>query len=156
MRGVPWLTHVGAMLALTLLWWFGVLEQYGVDTTNGWWDPHLNVVAVVLVGGVVLLLGVPIAWNEAWAVRRDVRWGAHLLAVTYVFMAGFVAHFFAGLRFWGNTSPTALDLLVLAWVTFPVMVGLQLLLVWWMVRWPFPTTKRGAGRRWAKKLGLVE
>ena len=76
--------------------------------------------------------------------------------MTYVFMAGFVAHFFAGLRFWGNTSPTALDLLVLAWVTFPVMVGLQLLLVRWMVRWPFPTTKRGAGRRWAKKLGLVE
>ena len=155
MRGVPWVTHVGAMVALTLLWWFGVLEEYGVDTTNGWWDPALNATAVVLVGG-VLLLGVPIAWIEAWTVRRDARWGAHLLAVTYIFIAGLVAHFFAGLRFWGNTSPTALDLLVLAWVTFPVMVGLQLLLVRWMTRWPFPTTKRGAGQRWAKKLGLVE
>jgi len=144
------------MLALTLLWWFGALEEYGVDTTNGWWDPDLNVTAVVLVGGVVLFLGVPIAWNEAWAVRRDVRWGAHLLAVTYVVIAGFVAHFFAGLRFLGDMSPTALWHLTFAWVTYPLMVGLQLLLVWWMTRWPFPTTKRGAGRRWAKKLGLVE
>ena len=123
MRGVLWVTHAGVMVALTLLWWFGVLEQYGVDTTNGWWDPDLNVTAVVVVGAVVLLLGVPIAWNEAWAVRRNARWGAHLLAVTYIFIAGFVAHFPAGLRFWGNTSPTALDLLVLAWVTFPVMWG---------------------------------
>lgn len=78
------------------------------------------------------------------------------MAVTCVAVAGFVAHFLGGLRFWGNTSPTALDLLVLAWVTFPVMVGLQLLLVWRMTRRPFPTTKRGAGRRWAKQLGLVE
>lgn len=156
MRGVPWLTHVGLMLASALWWWFGTLEQYGVDSIGGWWDPDLNVTAVVLVGGAVLLLGVPLAWNEAWAVRRGARWGARLLAATYILTAGFVAHFFAGLRFWGSTSPTALDLLVLAWVTFPLMVGLQLLLVRWMVRWPFPTTERGAGRRWAKKLGLVE
>ena len=144
------------MVALTLLWWFGALEEYGVDTTNGVWDPVLNGTAVVLVGGVVLLLGVPIAWAEAWAVRQRARWGAQLLAVTYIVIAGFVAHFPAGLRFWGSTSPTALDLLVLTWVTFPVMVGLQLLLVWWMTRWPFPTTRRGTGRRRAQRLGLVE
>lgn len=87
------------MLAFTLWWWLGTLEQYGVDSSNGWWDPEQNVTALVLVGGVVLLLGVPCAWTEAWAVTQGVRWGARLLAVTYVLMAGFAAHFLAGLRF---------------------------------------------------------
>jgi hypothetical protein len=156
MRGVPWLTHVGVMLALALWWWLGTLEQYGVNRAGGWWDPAQNRAALVLVGGVVLLLGVPLAWIEAWAVQQDVRWGAHLLAVVYVVMAGLVAHVLTGLRFFGDTSPTDLDDLTFAWVTYPVMVTAQLLLVRWMTRWPFPTTKRGAGRRWAKKLGLVE
>jgi len=104
----------------------------------------------------VLLLGVPMAWIEAWAVHEGFRWGARLMAVAYVVPAGLVAHVLTGLRFFGDTSPTDLDDLTFAWATYPVMVGLQLLLVRWMVRWPFPTTKRGAGRRWAKKLGLVE
>ena len=156
MRRVPWLTHVGVMLAFTLWWWLGTLEQYGVDGRGGWWDPEQNRPAAVLVGAVVLLLGVPLGWNEAWAVRQGVRWGAHLLAVSYVVMAGFVAHLLAGLRFFGDTSPTELVDLTFAWATYPAMVGLQLLLVWWMTRWPFPTTRRGAGRRWARKLGLVE
>ena len=156
MRRVPWVTHVGVMLALTLWLWFVTLENYGVDSSSGWWDPGLHRAAAVLVSGVVIFLGVPLAWNEAWAVQQGVRWGAHLLAVVYVVMAGFVAHLFTGLRFFGDTSPTDLVDLTFAWATYPVMVGLQLLLVWWMTRWPFPTTKRGAGRRWARKLGLVE
>ena len=156
MRGVPWLTHVGVMLAFALWWFLSTLEQYGVSSFGGWWDPAQNRAALVLVGGVVLLLGVPLALVEAWAVHGGSRWGAHLLAVVYVVPAGFVAHVLTGLRFWGDTSPTDLSDLAFAWATYPVIVGLHLLLVWWMVRWPFPTTKRGAGRRWAKKLGLVE
>ncbi len=156
MRGAPWLTHVGVMLAFAGWWYLTTLEQYGVDSSTGWWDPELHRAAAVLVSGVVVILGVPLAWNEAWAVQQGVRWGAHLLAVVYVLMAGFVAHLFAGLRFFGDTSPTELVDVTFAWATYPVMVGLQLLLVRWMVRWRFPTTKRGAGRRWAKRLGLVE
>ena len=156
MRGVPWLTHVGVMLAFVLWWWLSTLEQYGVSSFSGWWDPALNRAALVLVAGVVLLLGVPLALVEAWAVRGGSRWSAHLLAVVYVVPGGFVAHALTGLRFWGDTSPTRLADLTFAWATYPMMVGLQLLLVRWMVRWPFPTTKRGAGRRWARRLGLVE
>ena len=55
-----------------------------------------------------------------------------------------------------DTSPTDLAYLTFAWATYPVMVGLQLLLVRWMVTWRFPTTKHGSGRRLARRLGLVE
>jgi hypothetical protein len=156
MRGVPWLTHVGVMLAFTLWWYLTTLAQYGVDSSTGWWDPELHRAAAVLVSGVVVFLGVPLAWTEAWAVQQRQRWGAHLLAGVYVVMAGLVAHVLAEFRLAGDDSPTLLVDLTFAWATYPVMVGLQLLLVRWMVRWRFPTTKRGAGRRWAKKLGLVE
>ena len=39
MRGVPWLTHVAVMIGLTLWLWLVTLEQYGVDSSAGWWDP---------------------------------------------------------------------------------------------------------------------
>jgi hypothetical protein len=156
MRGVPWLTHVGVMLAFVLWWIVMTLDLYGVDGSAGWWDRGLTWFAVKLVLVVVLVPGLVLAWVEAWAAQAGLRWGARLLAVTFVVPAGFVAHFLTGLRFMGDTSPTQLWHLTFAWATYPVMVALQLLLVRLMVRWPFPSTKRGAGRGWAKKLGLVE
>lgn len=156
MRGVPWLTHVGVMLGFALWWLLMTLDLYGIDSSAGPWDSGLTWFGVKLVAVVVLVPGLVLAWLEAWAVRAGLRWGARLLAVAFVVPVGFVAHFLAGLRFMGDVSPTSLWHLTFAWATYPVMVGLQLLLVWWMTRWRFPTTKRGAGRRWAKKLGLVE
>jgi hypothetical protein len=144
------------MVGFALWWYLGTLDRYGVDGSGGWWDPGLNTAALVFVAVVVIVPGVPLAWTEAWAVQQRSRWGARLLATVFALMAGFAAHLFAGLRFFGDTSPTDLSDLTFAWVTYPAMVGLQLLLVWWMARWPFPTTKRGTGRRLAKRLGLVE
>ena len=156
----PWLTHLVAGLAFPVWFAVGTAATYGIDVSGQsvWWGFGELVSPLVLL--TVLVLGVPLAFLEAWvASASSSRWPARLVVMCFVLGAGYVSHLPAGLRFFGDQSPTDLDDLTLSWTLYVPMVLAQMLVARALCLLPFRRVAAAGRVRWhdiAVRLGLVE
>lgn len=139
--GFPGWTHLLATVALPV-WFIGTdAHSYGIATGNDWWQ-SLDNWGPLLVAVVSIVVLPPAVALEAVAVLRiKHRWVARLVVVCYVLIAGFTTFFPTGLRFFGDTSPTPIDLIAVSLVSYAIVVAAQVLMTYLICRlWGRRTT----------------
>lgn len=125
--GFPGWTHLIAVLAFPV-WSIGTdAYMYGIDTRYDWWQ-GFGTLMTVLVLSVLLIALPPAVALEAWAViRMRNRWVARGAVICYALIAGFISFVPTGLRFGGDNSPTAMDLVTLSLASYGIVIGAQVL-----------------------------
>jgi hypothetical protein len=130
--GFPSWTHAIATTAF-LVWWIGTdAYDYGIDLGYGWQSfagPVAPLVAVVL-----LFVLPPAVALEAAAVLAGYRWIARVVVICYVVVAGFITFLPAGIRFFGDTSPTPIDLVTSSSASFGIVIGAQVIVAYLVCR----------------------
>jgi hypothetical protein len=121
----PGWTHLVATLAFPA-WSIGTdAHLYGIDTRYDWWQGFGHLMPV-LIAAVLLLVLPPAVVLEAWAITRvQRRWAARVAVICYVLIAGFISFVPTGLRFFGDISPTPVDLVTLSLASYGIVIGAQ-------------------------------
>ena len=135
MRGFPGWSHLIATIAFPTWIISGHARGYGIDTSEyNWWQGFNGLGPLVVIVVLIVILP-PAATLEAWAVLGSKRrWVARIIVIGYVLIAGFVTFAPAGLRFWGDMSPTPMHLVTLSLVAYGIVIGAQVLLVYVICR----------------------
>lgn len=99
---------------------------YGIETQYRWWQGFGNLMVVLIVA--VLLVALPPAVAvESWAISHAHPWTARTTVVGYALVAGFISFVPTGLRFFGDTSPTPVDLITLSLASYAILISAQAL-----------------------------
>jgi hypothetical protein len=130
----PGWTHLLATVAFPV-WVIGTeAHYYGIDTRDGWWQSLGSWGPLLVVVVSIVVLPPAVALETVAVLRIKYRWVARLVVVCYVLIAGYVTFIPTGLRFFGDTSPTPVDLVVVSVVSFGIVIGAQALLTYVICR----------------------
>jgi hypothetical protein len=139
--GFPGWTHLLVSVAFGLYTIGALVGRYGIDSVDGWWGGGSMDVMVTFAVTVLLVVGVPAAWIEAWGLGRypQLRWLARTVAGLFVLVVGWWPLVPVGLRLFGDTRPLRLQEVTLGVACYLIVTWGQaivavLVSAWWISR----------------------